>query len=264
MLKRCSIVGALVLTAAFSLDAGAQAVQAPFGPGEQAQYAVQYLGVRAGTVQITVGSLTPYSDKHVWPIVTLARTDPKLSFFPVKNRLVTYWETSAWRSIGSEFYADENRKRRRQRMQLDHEAGSVAVVRQKEGEAPVKETQQMEPGSGDIAATLFSLRSKPLAEGVSVEVPVVTGQRNFMLQASVEGRQELQTALGVREVFRLRVKTGFAGKFQSKQDLIAYVTTDDSHLLVRAEAEFLLGTLVAEIISYQPGNTLVARKPDTL
>jgi hypothetical protein len=259
MFKRSAVIGLIAMSMVVSGSARAEEDErAPaFGPGEQCTYTVKYLGMSAGTAQVTVGSETVQWGQPVWPIVTVARTD--LVFFPVKDRFVTYWDRAAQRSLGSDLFADEGRKRRRQKMRLDHAAGTVTVTKQKEGEAENESVMEIEPGSGDIAAAMFALRNKPLAEGSEFEMPVTTGTRNFRLKAKIEKRQTLATSLGEREVFKVRVQTGFAGKFQSKRDLWAYITTDDSHLPVRIEAEFVLGSLIADLTHYQPGTSLAVR-----
>lgn len=260
MVKRFGVVGTLIamsMVVSGSARAGEADRVPAFGPGEQCTYTVKYLGMSAGTAQVTVGSETLQWGQPVWPIVTVARTD--LVFFPVKDRFVTYWDMASQRSLGSDLFADEGRKKRRQKMRLDHAAGTATIVKQKEGEAENESVMEIEPGSGDIAAAIFSLRNKPLAEGCEFELPVTTGARNFRLKAKVERRQTLSTSLGEREVFKVRVQTGFAGKFQSKRDLFAYITTDESHVPVRIEAEFVLGSLIADLTHYQPGSSLAVR-----
>jgi hypothetical protein len=57
----------------------------------------------------------------------------------------------------------------------------------------------------------------------------------------------------------VRVETDFSGKFQSKGGMIAYITTDPSHVPVKLEADFLLGKIVAELKDYKQGRTVALR-----
>ena len=54
--------------------------QSAFGPGEQTTYKVEYLGMHAGSAQITVGAETFQWGQTVLPIVTLARSEKMLDF----------------------------------------------------------------------------------------------------------------------------------------------------------------------------------------
>jgi len=206
--------------------------------------------MNAGVAHIVVGARTRQWGQDVWPIVTNARSDRKLFFFPIKDRFVTYWDYSARRSIGSDFYVDENRKRRHQRIQLDHGTGSAKVFK---SDKNVETTVEVPEGTTDIASATFALRNERLEVGRKFEVPVFTGTKQFILKAHVLGKQQLETPLGAREVFKVRVRTGFSGKLQSKQDLFAYFTTDPAQVPVRIEAEFVLGSVVADLVMYSPG-----------
>ena len=87
MIRRSTLQG-LVVTAALLAVAGARPAQAQetapaeaeagtggsgthsaFGPGEQLTYRVQYLGMHAGTAQVTVGAETFQWGREVLPIV---------------------------------------------------------------------------------------------------------------------------------------------------------------------------------------------------
>ncbi len=230
-----------------------------FGPGEHSKYDVAYLGLHAGSAQITIGSETQQWGKEVWPIVTLAKTESLIALFPMKDKFVTYWDHSIQKSIGSDLFADEGRKKRRQRIQLVPDSKAVVLV-QKEGGSAEEQTHDVDANALDMAAVAFTLRNSDLQLGREYLLPVFTGVKSFTLQARVEAKQNLKTRLGEREVFKVRIVTDFSGKLASKRDMFAYFTTDPRHLPVRIEAEFLIGTLVAELTEYQQGRDL-ALKP---
>lgn len=246
------LVGCLAL----GLASGALANDRPasFGPGEQSTYQVHYLGMNAGVAHILVGARTTQWGQDVWPIVTNARSDRKLFFFPIRDRFVTYWDFSAQRTIGSDFYVDENRKKRHQRIRLDHEGKSATVYK---SEKNSETTMEVPEGTTDIASATFALRNERMEVGRRFSVPVFTGAKHFVLQAHVLEKVKLDTPLGKREVYKVRVQTDFSGKLKSKRDLYAYFTTDTAQVPVRIEAEFVLGAVVAELVLYSPGTVAV-------
>jgi len=134
------------------------------------------------------------------------------------------------------------------------------VIRQHEGAQPVEATHELPEGSMDLASATFALRNRGIAEGQEYTYPVFTGRKSFMLRAKVEGRQPLRTVMGEREVFRVKLQTDFSEKLQTKRDIVAYFTTDSSHVPVRIEAEFVLGSIVADLAEYKPGR-LMAMNP---
>jgi hypothetical protein len=238
------------------------ALSSAFTPGEQATYKIQYLGITAGTAQITVGSQMRQWGKQVWPIVTLAQTDSMLALYPIKDKFVTYWDSVEARSIGSDLFADENRKRRRQRIKLDHTGKVATVVKQREGEEEVEDSYDIDTGALDIAAATFAIRNKPLAVGGAFDFPIFTGKKNFTLKATVESREMLLSPTGEKEVFKVRVQTEFVGKFAANRDMFIYLSTDDAHVPVKIEADFAIGSLVAELIDYKKGKAVLSASVD--
>lgn len=281
MQKRWSAVRAgLVVGLLAAGAAGAQAQRAPataapvrtpaapaedacraFGPGEQATYRVEYLGVTAGMTQITVGAPTKFSGQDVWPIVSVAKSDPDLGVWPIKDKYVTYFSPELQTALGSDLFADENRKRRRQRVKWSPDGASALVVKQKEGEAPRESTHELKPGTTDVAGATFALRNRPLKQGDSYEFPVFTGSKSFILSAKVEGRQKVKTPLGMRDAVRVRVKTAFSGKLESKRDIVAFFSDDPFHIPLRIEMDFVVGTMVAELTEYKQGRAVAALSP---
>ncbi len=243
--------GMLVSSVAMAQETGKA-----FGPGEQATYRVQYLGVTAGTAQITVGAPMKQWGSQVWPIVSVAKSDPSIGgVWPIKDKFVSYWHEESQRSLGSDFFSDQNHKRRRQRIQMK-DSRTAHVVRQKEGEKPVEATHELPEGVMDLAGATFALRNRGIADGQEYVYPVFTGRKSFMLRATVDGRQTLKTALGEREVFRVKLQTDFSEKLQTKRDIVAYFTTDSSHVPVRVEAEFVIGSIVADLADYKQGRLM--------
>jgi hypothetical protein len=233
-----------------------------FGPGEQARYRVQYLGVTAGSAQVTVGAPMKQWGKDVWPIVAVAKTESVTGVWPIKDKFVSYWDFGTQRVLGSDMMEDENRRRRRVRVKLSDDGRSAHVVKQKDGEPPREFTHELAEGTLDIAGATFALRNRTLEVGKEYAYPVFTGSKSFQMKAKVEAKETISTELGKQEVYRLRVYTEFSGNLKSKRDMVAWLTADARHLPVRVEADLALGALVAELTGYEQGKT-VAPAPAT-
>lgn len=250
-----AIVG-LLSAVVFSSAAMAQEANQAFGPGEQSLYRIQYLGVTAGTAQITVGAPMKQWGEQVWPIVSVAKSDPAIGVWPIKDKFVSYWSAASQRTLGSDFFVDENNKRRRQRVQFKDGGRGAHVIRQHEGAQATEATHDLPEGSMDLAAAAFALRNRGISDGQEYTYPVFTGTKSFVLHATVDGRQKLKTVMGEQEVFRVRLQTEFSEKLKAKRDIIAYFTTDPTHVPVRIEADLALGSIVAELSEYKQGRVL--------
>ncbi len=222
------------------------------GPGEQIIYQLRWLGLPAGTADVTVGAESPDRPGSL-PLVTNGRSD--LVVYPIRNRIISWWDPASGRSRGLEMYSEENRKRRRLKIDFDRSAGQAQVFRQNEGESPKESKVEVPPGACDVASAVFFLRTARLADGDTISLPIFTGAKLFRGLAEVEGRGPLETPLGVRQAIKVRLRTEFSGNL-SAREVRMWFSDDAAHVPMRMEADFALGPVVVEWTDYKPGRAL--------
>ena len=244
------------ITAAEGASGGAAPLAAhPFSPGEELVYKITALGMTAGKARISVGLGEDREGVKAWPVVVQARTDSLFdAVYTVRDRFVTWWHPETGRVVGSDFYADEGGKRHRSRSTIDHANGKVEVQRVREwnGERS-KRSYEIPAGTFDIAGAIFELRRRPLVPGTVEEIDVFTGKKVFKLRCIVEKKETIETTAGSVEAISTRIQLGFDGQFASKRDVRAWFGTDDRHVPIRFEAEFALGSIVAELLESKRG-----------
>ncbi|MFL5320903.1 MAG: DUF3108 domain-containing protein [Myxococcaceae bacterium] len=261
MTDRSLVVGALVAaTLLFATAASAEdkTIKSVFGPGEQSTFKVEYLGMTAGTTTVTVGSDTQQFGSKVWPIVALAKTESVFRVYPVRDKFITYWDPKTQRSMGNDLFADEGSKKRRQRITVDHKSKRATVTKQDEGGDERSSDHDVDEGALDVASAAFALRNEPLEVGKEFSLPIFTGVKSFNMTAKVVGKETIDTELGSKEVFKVNVTTDFSGKMKAQRDINAYFTTDPAHVLVKLQAELVLGTIEANLVEYKEGKSFAA------
>lgn len=230
-----------------------------FTPGEELVYKVTALGMTAGKARITVGHATNRDGIDAWPVVVQARTDSIFDkVYTVRDRFVTWWHPETDRVIGADFYADEGGKKHRSMSKIDHGTGKAEVLRildWKGGERS-KKTYDVPPGAYDIAGAIMALRGRPLVPGTVEEIDVFTGKKIFKLRCIVERVEQRKTSAGTFEALATRIQLGFEGQFASKRDLLAWFSNDDRRIPLRVEAEFALGSIVADLLEARKGISL--------
>lgn len=256
-------LGATVLAAAVALGLGGTGQAAkgaaagtghPFGPGEMCVYDVHYGPIHTGQARILVGSGEAIAGQDVWPIVVQAQTNDVFSHvFLVHDEFVTLWSPKAAASVGFDFHADENGRRRFTRARLDPVKGRAIVERQVPGGRLRRKDYRIGPTAHDIASAMFWLRTRPLTVGDREQVRVFTGHRTWTLVARVEGRETITTPAGRYRTVRVRIRTHFHGKLAARRDIVLWMTDDPSHIPVRIEAPLVLGSLRADLARYLPG-----------
>ena len=248
VLRNCSyFVGFLLATSALAAD------PAGFGPGEHIAYEVRFLGLSAGIGDLRVGSALQREGREVWPLVCFGETRSLASLYAMHDKFISFWDPATTQNVGSDFFVDEKHKRRRERYRYDRDAAKVFATKQKEGQPAVELEFDIRADALDVAAAGFWLRTVPLSEGAVHERAVFTGAKQFVMHAKVEGRQSVTTPLGTFDVWRVSVNADFKGSLSTRGDIHVYYTADARQLPVRAEADFAIGTIVANVVQYEPG-----------
>ena len=243
-----SILGLLAWTAS-----GAARADRPFGPAETMTWDGKYLGVQVGRASMIIGAATQVSGETVWPILGIVKTDPYFVLFPVKNRFVTWYNPVTRLNVGCEYLVDENHKQRRDRTRYDRAAGKATVVRDRPGEARTEDTYDVHPDAVDLVSGILKLREKKLAVGDKEEVAVFTGKTDFVLKAEVLRKEAaVEVAAGTFDTVVVSVEVQFSGKLAAKTLLVSF-SDDERHIPVRLDAEFVFGSFVAELATYQKG-----------
>jgi len=225
-----------------------------FLPGEETTLGLRYLGLPTGEGTITVGQ--PAGD--LWPVVFQARTSGLVGLLDVREHLTCLYDAATGLSRGSDLRAVELGDRHADSTRFDREAGTATFT----VERPSRRSQrivEVPPGAHDLTSAVLWLRRQPLAAGQVHRVPVITGARLFTLEARVEGTDRVATPAGTFEALRVRARVELGGQFATRRDVVAWFSDDARHVLVKLEAEFAFGSVVAELRRYRAGELVAVR-----
>lgn len=225
-----------------------------FAPGEETVFQVRYLNLPTGEGRILVGK--PEGD--VWPVIFQARTDGIAGLVDIREHLVTYWDAVARLTRGSDLRAYEIGDYHQDSARFDRENKRATVTVLRDGRLSRK-TFDIPADVHDLTSAFIWLRLQPLAPGERYDVPVVASSRQFTVVAEVLGRESVETPAGTFSAVKVKVRTAFEGKFSTKRDSFLWLSDDPRHVLVRAAADFAVGTVVATLKSYRPGSAFAAR-----
>jgi hypothetical protein len=227
---------------------------AGFGPGEQIDFQIEFLHVRAGHARMTVGR----PEGSVWPLVCQARTDGVATILDVREHYVSYWDADAGETRGADLDALEVGDAHQDRARFRRAEGKVSTELTRKGRTRRAE-RDAPPDVHDVASALLQLRLRPLEPGARVEYPVFFGTKTYTLRAEVEGRERVETPLGAFDALRVRVDVAFEGKFRTTHPSHVWFSTDARRLPVKFVADFALGSVAAKLSGYVPGERLGAR-----
>jgi len=235
-------------------SAAAPAAAQPFAPGEQTTLAIRYLGLPTGEGTIAVGQ--PSGD--VWPVTFQARTKGLVGLLDVREHLTCLWDATTGLSRGSDLRALELGDLHVDAARFDRAAGTATVSVARRSRRPEK-TVAVPADAHDLTSAILWLRRQPLRPGDVLSVPVLAGARVFTLTAAVEGAERVATPAGEFEAVRVRAGLALDGPFATRRDVRAWFSDDARHVLVRLEAEFTIGSMVAELTRYRAGAEVALR-----
>lgn len=245
--------GPLALAALLALAPASRAEA--FGPGEETVFSVKFLGIPTGEGRIVVGS----PEGEVWPVIFQARTDGVAGLIDIREHLVSYWDTTARTSRGSDLKAFEVGDYHVDSARFDRTNRKATVVVQRKGKRSEK-TFAIPPDAHDLTSAFIWLRLQPLQPGHRYELPVVSGKKQFQLVAEVVGRERVKTHAGDYDALKVKVRTALEGKFSTQRDSWMWLSDDPRHILLRASADFAVGSIVATLKSYRPGGEVASSR----
>jgi hypothetical protein len=216
--------------------------------------AVSYLSIPTGEARMRVGR--PEGD--IMPVILQARTGGVASLLDIREHLVSYWDVVRHRSRGSDLQAYEVGDAHADSARFDPAGGKVTVVERRRGRPASEKVLDVPAGALDLTGAFVWLRLQDLEVGSRFEVPVVTGTSQFVLLAEVLAREVVTTPAGKFPSFKIKIRTGLDGKFAARRDSLLWLAEAAGHHLVRAAAEFAVGSVVAELTSYHPGGQVAA------
>lgn len=225
-----------------------------FAPGEETVFQVRFLNLPTGEGRILVGD--PQGD--VWPVVFQAKTSGVAGFLDIREHLVSYWDAATRLPRGTDLRAYEVGDHHVDSARFDRQNLKATVSRTFNGRH--SETTFPVPADvHDLTSAFMWLRLQPLEPGQRYDIPVVASSKQFTVVAQVLERESVETPAGTFATVKVKVRTALEGKFSTQRDSFMWLSDDPRHILVRASADFAIGSIVATLKSYRPGAGLAMR-----
>ena len=245
-LRRHAALAAVLIASATPAWAGGG-----FAPGETVEFTIDYLGIKMGDARIVVGQ----AEGPIWPVISRARTDGLAAIVDIREHLVSYWDSETLLPRGSDLQAIEVGDRHNDSARFDRAAGTATIRITRKGKR-VENTYPLDPAAQDFASAALWLRTQEFSENARFEIPVFTTKGTFVLQASVTGRERVETPAGTFDAWKVEVRTAFDGNFAAKRDTTIWFSADENKVPVRVSADFAVGSVVVKLVAYQPGGQM--------
>jgi hypothetical protein len=219
----------------------------PYSAGERMRFTINYLGMRMGTASITVQEP---ADSAV-PVQLEAHTTGLASaIYDFDEKLVSTIDPES--GLPSSFVLDTRERdwRHHDTTRYDRPAGKAVLV--EKGKTTSTKEIPISPETLDFVALVFQLRRMTLEPGDRRTFSVLAGSKVNTVVVEVMDRERVKTHAGTFPTVKIRVPTGFTGKFSERNPTYLWLSDDADRIVVRISTDFSFGGAVAELISYTP------------
>jgi hypothetical protein len=222
--------------------------KAALSPDEQMDFVIDWVGVKMGKARIAVGRPAG----QLVPIFLQAQTAGVVGFITVRQQLQSNLDAETGLPRSSSLDALEPGNYHHTDTARYERGDGKAIVREK-GKYDNTYEVPVPPGTLDFLALVFRLRVLPLELGARHEFPVLSGRKVAQVVAEVVARETVETRAGTFQAFKVKVPTGFDGKFTEKSPSYVWLSDDARRVVVRLSTDFAIGRANADLVAYQPG-----------
>ncbi|MBF0308260.1 MAG: DUF3108 domain-containing protein [Magnetococcales bacterium] len=117
-----------------------------------------------------------------------------------------------------------------------------------------KRFDEMGPDVNDPITAWYALRfHNDVRPGAILNMPILDGTKRYVADVFIGEQERMATPLGFFDVLPVRPQLEHSDLFRHQGNLVVYVTNDARRMPVRVEAKVKVGSVVADLVSYDDG-----------
>ena len=246
-----TIIG--ILTIAATSNAGERGI--PFSPGEKISFQVRWAFIPAGEVQLETLPFDVVNGVKSYHFRMTARTYPLIDpFYKVRDRIDAYADAEMSHSILYKKKQDGKSKRdivvnfNWEKLEAQYSNFNTKI-----------EPISISPGAFDPLSIFYAFRLFELKTGTKINAPVTDGKKFVNGEATVLNQEKIYVPDKWYETYLVEPDLEhIGGVFKQSKDakLQIWVTADDRRIPVRIKSKVVVGSFVAELVSYEVGEVV--------
>jgi hypothetical protein len=218
-----------------------------FGVGERLVFSVGWEFINAGTAVMEIPEISRIDGRKCYHIVSTAKSNKFFSvFFNVDDRVESFMDVHGLYSLRYDKRLREGKFKADVSMVFDQK-NHLAIY--DEG----KDTFEVAPYAQDVLSAFYFVRTQELTVGKSVFVDNHTDKKNYPLEVKVLRKERVKVPAGEFDCVVVEPILKTPGIFEQKGSLTVWLTDDELKMPVQMKSKVVIGSIVTELISYQPG-----------
>ncbi len=235
----------------------------PFQVGEKLTLEVSYFGVSGGEMVLEVRPFVKVNGRKSYHLVGTAKSNSVFSmFYAVDDWFETFIDYQTLVPSSYALHVKESKQLRETRCLFDWTKMQATFWDKRiDAEQKVEERKfewEIQQYAQNIFTASHYLRNFQLRPGKKLAFLVAHEKENLTVTGEVLRREKLQTPMGELNTVVLKPKIELNGVFKPVGDVFVWLTDDERKYIVRIESKIKIGTVVASLVSIQPGRAPAA------
>ncbi len=213
-----------------------------FHAGEVLTYDISWSHVfSAGTVTTSVEKVRLAEGRDAFRfVVTGHSTGVVDKVFTVDDRIESVYDPLLMQSLSYSLKESYGRRKRVRVMEFDPAQRTVAT---RLNEDPA-ETLTAPKHVQDSLSAFYYLRTTDLVVGRHIDIEVVDGDKNWLIEVYVLGKETITTPAGSFATLKVRTHPLYKGVFMNKGEVYAWLTDDPRKIPVLMKGKIKVGSFV--------------------
>lgn len=227
-------------------------------PGERTRYAVTYLGVSAGSAELTLQPAVKFSKTWAHRITAEVKSSSWYSWLVKLHDSVEEISTEAQQFTPVRFYLNQLEKDYQSTKLLEYSPETLSVRQRSKrvGQPEVQKDFQYPKGTKEALGALYFLRTQLASTyppPLHLEFPIFTSEKTWTGKATYRGSDTRKIAGTSYETDVYHLVTTFGGLMEQKGDIRIWFTRDERKIPIYIEAYIKFGFIKVTLDEWDPG-----------
>ncbi len=236
----------LFFLGSYGQDPFRQIKNSAFKTGEILEYRIHYGFVEAGIARLEVKpELSNFNSRKCYHVVGIGQTKGAFDwFFKVRDRYESYFDSEAFIPWAFIRRVEEGSYSKSQNVTFDH---YKKIATSEKVSIPIPDYVQDLISAFYYARTLDFANAKP---GTVFPINAYLDDEVFQMNIKYIGKEQINTKLGTFNCIKFRPLLLEGRVFKEEEDMTVWVSDDKNRIVIRAEAEILVGSLKMDLNGY--------------
>jgi len=239
---------------------GRRPIHDPFLVGEKIKHEVYYnfFKITAGEMNYSTLPFKNVNGRKAYQFeIQLKTTSLFSSFYAVDDKVNVLVDYDLWVPRLYTLHVKESSQLREARQYFDFENNKARFeekkITSKKGVEEKKQEWELAPYSQNVFSLIYYMRLFAWKDGQEYSFRVADDGENLVFKGRVVGREILKTPLGEMKAIKIKPEITVKGAFKPVGDIFIWLSDDPRKIPLRIESKIKIGTLVSQILDYQPG-----------